>query len=236
MILSAEHITKSYQNGGDQTIVLNDVNLKLRAGEMVSVVGPSGCGKSTLLNVLGTLDTADSGILLIEGQEMSDLNDEKLSYLRNQTIGFIFQFHHLLTEFTVLENLLIPTMIHHQNNNEAENRALELLEQVGMLKFQNHKPSTLSGGEKQRVSVLRALMNKPKLVFADEPTGNLDIEMGSEVFTLMEELKSSHGCAFLIATHSPEFAAKCDKVFQLNDGVLGDLGQVLSVNEKSELI
>ena len=220
MILKAEKISKSYHTGDGPLKVLKNVDLYIDSGEMVSVMGPSGCGKSTLLNIFGTLDKPDSGQLWINNEDITSLSDENLSFLRNNTIGFIFQFHHLLPEFTVIENLIIPQMIKGTSHEEATIKGLDLLSKVGLSDRKQHKPSQISGGERQRVAVLRALVNHPQIIFADEPTGNLDISSGEVVLDLMTELNKEHGVTYLIVTHNPEVAKRCDRHYDLTNGRL----------------
>lgn len=225
MILKARHISKSYPTGDGPLRVLRDVNLSLDESELVSVMGPSGCGKSTLLNILGTLDRPDSGELWIDGRDVSALTDTGLSHLRNRTVGFVFQFHHLLPEFTVLENLMIPQLVAGVSREGAAKRGLGLLARVNLGGRKEHKPSAISGGERQRVAVLRALVNNPRLVLADEPTGNLDMETGRTVMEVMKDLVRVEGRAFLIATHNPDVASECERNLVLIDGQLEDRGE-----------
>jgi len=220
MILKAEKISKSYHTGDGPLKVLKNVDLYIDSGEMVSVMGPSGCGKSTLLNIFGTLDKPDSGQLWINNEDITSLSDKNLSFLRNNTIGFIFQFHHLLPEFTVIENLIIPQMIKGTSHEEATIKGLDLLSKVGLSDRKQHKPSQISGGERQRVAVLRALVNHPQIIFADEPTGNLDISSGEVVLDLMTELNKEYGVTYLIVTHNPEVANRCDRHYDLTNGRL----------------
>ena len=220
MILEAKHISKSYPTGDGPLSVLLDVNLSLNRGELVSVMGPSGCGKSTLLNILGTLDNPDSGELWIEGNDVFSLADIELSRIRNKTIGFVFQFHHLLPEFTVIENLVIPQLMNGILFDDALKKGSDLLTKVGLMGRKDHKPNAISGGERQRVAVLRALVNNPGVVLADEPTGNLDFETGKIVLEMIEGLVQEEGQAFLIVTHNPEIAARCERNLTLLDGVV----------------
>lgn len=222
MIVKAEKISKSYKTGDGPLKVLQEVDLYIEKGEMISVMGPSGCGKSTMLNILGTLDRPDSGRLWINGEDINSLNDEDLSTLRSNTIGFIFQFHHLLPEFSVIENLIIPQMIIGTSHQKAINSSLDLLTKVGLDKRKYHKPSQISGGERQRVAVLRALVNRPQIVFADEPTGNLDINSGEVVLDLMEDLNKEFNFAYLIVTHNKDVAKRCIRHYSLREGRLQD--------------
>ncbi len=220
MILRAEHLAKSYATSAGPLQVLDDIDLTMDAGEIVSVVGSSGCGKSTLLNILGTLDEPDAGELSIDGKTVSALTDAQLSQLRSRTIGFVFQFHHLLPEFTVLENLMIPQMIAACEQEASRERAADLLRKVGLENRGHHHPNSISGGERQRVAVLRALVNRPKLVLADEPTGNLDSENSRILMNMIQELVHDEGRSFLIVTHSETIAENCDRKFLLTSGEL----------------
>lgn len=225
MILKAEQIRKSYSTSSEVLEILKGLDLTINEGEMISISGPSGCGKSTLLNILGTLDSPDSGSLEIFGQNVCNLNDEGLSILRSQTIGFVFQFHHLLPEFTVLENLIIPQRLLEVSEGDSRKRALQLLKKVGLAFRADHLPSAISGGERQRVAVLRALVNRPGIVLADEPTGNLDIEAATQLMEMIRSLATDFGQAFLIATHNPTVATVCKKNLGMIDGQLISLPQ-----------
>ena len=199
-------------------MVLRDVNLTLSEGELVSIMGPSGCGKSTLLNILGTLDKPDSGELWIDSLDVGELSDAELSQLRSEIIGFVFQFHHLLPEFSLHENLMIPQLLRGVNREDARKRSLQLLTKVDLAKRQDHKPNAVSGGERQRVAVLRALVNEPKLILADEPTGNLDLDAGRHIMRMIRELVTESGQTFLIVTHNPDVAGECQRNLTLKDG------------------
>lgn len=225
MILRAKHLAKSYATSAGPLQVLKDIDLTMGAGELVSIVGPSGCGKSTLLNILGTLDQPDAGDLSIDGKTVSVLTDAQLSQLRSEAIGFVFQFHHLLPEFTVLENLMIPQMITGREQEACEKRAADLLGKVGLENRAEHRPNSISGGERQRVAVLRALANRPKLVLADEPTGNLDLENSRILMNMIQELVRDEGRSFLIVTHSEAIAENCDRTFLLTSGELNEKEQ-----------
>jgi len=220
MILEAKHIAKSYQTRDGPLPVLRDINLSLTEGELVSIIGPSGCGKSTLLNILGTLDRPDSGKLWIDGNDISILRDSELSQLRNKTIGFVFQFHHLLHEFTLLENLIIPQLMNGIHREDAIRKGLHLLAKVGLEARKDHKSNAISGGERQRVAVLRALVNDPKIVLADEPTGNLDLGTGKIVLRMIKNLVQDENQTFLIVTHNLEVATECERTLTLTDGVV----------------
>lgn len=200
--------------------VLKGVNLEIDAGEIVSIIGKSGAGKSTLLHILGTLDAPDSGQLFIKGHEITQLNKKRLSTFRNEHIGFIFQFHHLLPEFTALENVCIPAYIKKSNDPNAIPRAKELLDYLGLSDRLDHKPTQLSGGEQQRVAVARALINQPAVVFADEPSGNLDSESSNELHQLIFNLRKDFNQTFIIVTHNLELADMSDRCLEMSDGVL----------------
>ncbi|PVX51738.1 lipoprotein-releasing system ATP-binding protein [Balneicella halophila] len=213
-MLTATNITKSY----DQLQVLKDVSLEINAKEVVAIVGASGAGKTTLLQILSTLDKADGGNLLFNGEDISKYGEKRLAKFRNKEIGFIFQFHHLLPEFTALENVCIPAYILGKGRKESEERALELLTILGLKDRINHKPSELSGGENQRVAVARAMMNNPAIIFADEPTGNLDSANKEEIHQLFFDLRDKLGQTFVIVTHDSDFADQCDRKLVMKDG------------------
>ncbi|MCF7822901.1 MAG: ABC transporter ATP-binding protein [Candidatus Marinimicrobia bacterium] len=215
-ILEVQNINKSYTSSGEDLLVLRQIDFNMNRGEIVAVNGPSGIGKTTLLNIIGTLDEADSGQITISGKNLQKMNDDQLSQFRAENLGFVFQFHYLLPEFTALENVLIPAKILGINKIEAEARAIELLQAVGVYERRSHKPSQLSGGERQRIAVARALMNRPELVLADEPTGNLDPDNGRKLIDLIQKVRAEYGQSFLIATHSRSLSAACDRVFTLN--------------------
>jgi lipoprotein-releasing system ATP-binding protein len=215
-MISCTNIHKSYE----QLQVLKGVSLEITKGDLVCIVGPSGAGKSTLLHIIGTLDKADSGTVTINNQQISSLKDNELSDFRNQHLGFVFQFHHLLPEFTALENVSIPAFIAKKNEAETKKRAKELLDFLGLKDRLNHKPNELSGGEQQRVSVARALMNQPLVILADEPTGNLDTERSEELHQLFFDLKKEFNQTFIIVTHNDLLADKADKKFVMKDGLI----------------
>lgn len=215
-MIEATQIHKSYGN----LHVLKGVDLRVERGEVVSIVGKSGAGKSTLLHILGTLDRADEGKLLINQEEVFRLPPRKLAAFRNQNIGFIFQFHHLLPEFTALENVCIPAFINRTPEAAAEKRARELLDYLGLSERLTHKPSQLSGGEQQRVAVARALVNQPAIVFADEPSGNLDSASSQELHQLIFNLRRDFQQTFVIVTHNVELANMSDRILEMKDGKL----------------
>ncbi|PBQ31553.1 lipoprotein-releasing system ATP-binding protein LolD [Sphingobacteriaceae bacterium] len=198
--------------------ILKGVDLEIKEGEIVSIIGSSGAGKTTLLTILGTLDRPTSGTVMINNEEVSKLNDKKLAAFRNQNIGFVFQFHQLLPEFTALENICIPALIANKNKKETEKKAEELLEMFNLSLRRQHKPSELSGGEQQRVAVARALINSPKVIFADEPSGNLDSKNAEELHRLFFKLRDNFKQTFVIVTHNAELAAMADRTLTMRDG------------------
>ena len=215
-MIKLQDITKSF--GSLQ--VLRGINLQIERGEVVAIVGPSGAGKTTLLQIMGTLDKPDSGQVFIKDQDVFRLSGSKLSKFRNQHIGFVFQFHQLLPEFTALENIMIPAMIAGVGKNEARKRAMELLQFMKLTDRAEHKPNELSGGEKQRVAVARALVNKPDVIFADEPSGSLDTQNKEELHRLFFELRDQMGQTFVIVTHDEALAAMADRTIHICDGVI----------------
>lgn len=198
--------------------VLKDVDLHIMPYEIVALMGASGAGKTTLLQIIGTLDQADSGQILINNRDVTKLSDNKLSEFRNKEIGFVFQFHHLLAEFTALENVMLPALIGKQNKKETEERAKELLNIMHLYDRANHKPSQLSGGEQQRVAVARALINSPSVILADEPSGNLDSRNAKELHEYFFKLRETYNQTFLIVTHSEELAKMSDRMIEMQDG------------------
>ncbi len=218
ILLQTKGITKVY---GEKikTQVLHGIDITLNTQELVSIIGPSGCGKTTLLNIVGTLDSATSGEIYFKEQNISSLNDEQISEFRNQNLGFIFQFHHLLPEFTALENVLIPTWIKQKKaSRKEEQRAVELLEIVGLKDRINNKATDLSGGQQQRVAIARALINSPKLLLADEPTGNLDSETTVQIYELFKRINKELHTTMLIVTHDSNLAQKSDRIIEMKDG------------------
>lgn len=215
-MIKVSNLHKSYED----LDVLKDVNLHIKKGEIVSIVGKSGAGKSTLLHILGTLDRHDRGELLINNVATQNLNDKELASFRNKEIGFVFQFHHLLPEFTALENVCIPAYIKKTSDAEAKKRAKELLNFLGLKNRLTHKPSQLSGGEQQRVAVARALVNQPAIVLADEPSGNLDSVTSEELHQLFFDLRKEFDQTFVIVTHNEELAAMSDRCLKMQDGTI----------------
>lgn len=219
-VLSCRNLGKSYDEGLQAVVVLADLQLELLPGERVAIVGSSGSGKSTLLNMLGGLDTPSTGSVWLAGEELSALNEKQRGLLRNRALGFVYQFHHLLAEFSALENVCMPLLIGRVAITEARQRATALLERVGLGHRLSHKPAELSGGERQRVAIARALANRPGLVLLDEPTGNLDQHTAQGIQDLMRELSSSSQTAFLVVTHDMALARQMDRVLRLEDGRL----------------
>ena len=219
MILSCSHINKSYSNGENRLVVLKDISLELKAGEIVSIMGSSGSGKSTLLNILGTLDLPDSGIVKINGKDISKISEKETAHLRNKELGFVFQFHHLLPEFTAFENVLIPSLIR-KKSQEVQSRALELFEFMGLTERMTHYPQQLSGGERQRIAIMRALIQEPTLVLADEPTGNLDKANTNNLLDLIKIISDKFKQTFLIATHDTMVSQIAHRRFCLIDSTL----------------
>jgi len=223
-LLELKNISKKYDfpSGEGHTTVLRDISLKIVQGESVAVVGPSGSGKSTLLNIIGALDKPTSGVVTFAGKDLADLGDLELSRIRNREIGFVFQLHHLLPQCSVFENVLIPTIPLglKKGDEEKRNRVIKLLKRVGLEKHKDHFPAQLSVGEMQRVAVIRALINRPKLILADEPTGSLDRESSENLGQLLVKVNKEEGTALITVTHSIELTRLMDKVFKLRDGIL----------------
>lgn len=224
MLLELKNISKKFEipSGEGHTTILRDISLQVSQGESVAVVGPSGSGKSTLLNIIGALDKPTSGVVTFAGKDLADLGDSELSRIRNREIGFVFQLHHLLPQCTVFENVLIPTIPLglKKGDEDVRSRAKNLLERVGLEKHRDHFPAQLSGGEMQRVAVIRALINRPKLILADEPTGSLDRESSENLGQLLVKVNKEEGTALITVTHSVELGRHLDKAFKLRDGIL----------------
>lgn len=217
-LVSIDNLCRSFQMGKQTVHVLNGITMTLARKEMVSIVGASGAGKSTLLHIMGTLDRPTSGKVLFEEKNMFRVSETALAGFRNRSIGFVFQFHHLLPEFTALENTYLPALIQKIPKQQAVDAAKSLLSEVGLSHRLHHKPGELSGGEQQRVAVARALIRHPDLVLADEPTGNLDTHTGDELFELLRKLNHTHGTAFVIVTHNEKLSLQTDRLIQLQDG------------------
>ncbi|MBN6068874.1 lipoprotein-releasing ABC transporter ATP-binding protein LolD [Aggregatibacter actinomycetemcomitans] len=219
-LLSCQNISKFYQEGTQQTEVLKQVSFAMQPGELVAIVGSSGSGKSTLLHTLGGLDQPSGGEVFIKGQSLQQMTPNALAKLRNQYLGFVYQFHHLMADFTALENVMMPMLIGRQNKTEAQARAEQMLSAVGLQHRISHRPSALSGGERQRVAIARALVNNPALVLADEPTGNLDHKTTESIFELIQQLNQEKHIAFLLVTHDLSLAEKLNRRLIMQDGVL----------------
>ncbi|ASU21941.1 lipoprotein-releasing system ATP-binding protein LolD [Vibrio qinghaiensis] len=219
-LLQCHNVCKTYQEGELRTQVLKGVSFGIQAGELVSIIGTSGSGKSTLLHILGALDEATEGSVSFLGQDLSSLSSNKQANIRNQHLGFVYQFHHLLADFTALENVAMPLLIGGQKASRAKQAAQALLEKVGLGHRLSHRPSELSGGERQRVAIARALVNQPDLVLADEPTGNLDHKTALAIYDLMRQMNQEFGTAFLVVTHDSELAEKMDRQMHMQDGLL----------------
>jgi lipoprotein-releasing system ATP-binding protein len=219
-LLQCHNVCKTYQEGELRTQVLKGVSFGIQAGELVSIIGTSGSGKSTLLHILGALDEATEGSVSFLGQDLSSLRSNKQANIRNQHLGFVYQFHHLLADFTALENVAMPLLIGGQKASRAKQAAQALLEKVGLGHRLSHRPSELSGGERQRVAIARALVNQPDLVLADEPTGNLDHKTALAIYDLMRQMNQEFGTAFLVVTHDSELAEKMDRQMHMQDGLL----------------
>jgi len=218
--LELRSVRKVFHQGGVELTVLDSIDLSLAPGEIVALVGPSGAGKSTMLHVAGLLERPDGGSVLIEGRDCGGLSDEHRTLLRRRALGFVYQFHHLLPEFSALENVMLPQMIAGVARREARDKAAALLERVGLTTRLSHRPARLSGGEQQRVALVRALANDPKILLADEPTGNLDHTTATSVMAILIEVVRASGLAALIATHNLELAARLDRIVALEDGRL----------------
>ena len=219
-VLRAEQLSRSYKQGDLSVDVLSNVNLDIKSGERIAIIGSSGSGKSTLLHLLGGLDTPTSGSVVIDGQNIAGLSQAKRGKLRNKHVGFVYQFHHLLPEFSAVENVSMPLLIRGESKSRAADAASELLVRVGLGERLRHKPAELSGGERQRAAIARALINRPKVVLADEPTGNLDESTAERVYELMLELNQELGTSFLLVTHDTKLAARMDRVLKLTRGEL----------------
>ena len=220
-ILKLENVEKKYSGSVEELHIINNLSFSVEEGEFISILGRSGSGKSTLLNIMGLLDRVDGGKIFIGGQEVDKLSEEERDKIKNQMIGFVFQFHYLLPEFTALENVMLPALLNNFDKKlEMEKRAKELLEKVGLGERENHKPSQLSGGEKQRVAIARALINSPKILLADEPTGNLDEETSEMIFKILKDINKNEKQTIIVVTHSKDLAEISDKQLYLKKGVL----------------
>lgn len=217
-MIKVVNLQKSFQMNGYTLNVLKGITLDIARGEMIAIVGASGAGKSTLLHMLGTLDRPTGGSVLFDGQDVFALPEDAQAEFRNKRIGFVFQFHHLLPEFTALENTFLPALIQNRPEGSAQAEAIQLLTDVGLSERLHHKPGELSGGEQQRVAVARALMQRPDLVLADEPTGNLDTHTGEALFGLLRKLNKARGTTFVIVTHNDKLSAQADRIIRMEDG------------------
>ena len=221
IIMKLEDIDKFYMETGNKLHILRKLNLEVKRGEFVSILGKSGSGKSTLLNIMGLLDKIDGGKIWIDNKEVSSLNEMERNNIKNHFLGFVFQFHYLMSEFTALENVMIPALLNNfKNKTEIEKEAKKLLEIVGLAERMKHKPNQLSGGEKQRVAIARAMINKPKLILADEPTGNLDEDTGELIFSLFRKINKEHNQSIVVVTHARDLSQVTDRQVYLKRGVL----------------
>jgi len=219
-MIKVTNLYKTFSMGTYELPVLKGINLEIQRGELIAVVGASGAGKSTLLHIIGTLDKPSSGTVTVNGQDLFQMSDAQQADFRNKRIGFVFQFHHLLPEFTALENAGMPALVQRRDPASVESDATALLTEVGLGKRLHHKPGELSGGEQQRVAIARALMQKPDLVLADEPTGNLDSHTGDALFGLMRDLNKARGITFIIVTHNDKLSAQADRIVYMQDGMI----------------
>jgi lipoprotein-releasing system ATP-binding protein len=220
MILQLKNITKTFTQADQQISALRDVNLEITKGELVALTGPSGSGKTTLLQIAGLLDSPSSGEILIDGINASNANDKTRTELRKNHLGFVYQFHHLLPEFSALENVALPLLIQGKSRGEAFLRAEQTLQKVDLLDRLNHKPAQLSGGQQQRVALARAIVSNPKLILADEPTGNLDSDLSEKIFSLLRDLAKSHEISCLVVTHNLDLAKKADRIINIKNGTV----------------
>ena len=217
-MITVANLYKSFPMGGQTLTVLKGVTLKIQRGELIAIVGASGAGKSTLLHIIGTLDRPTTGTVHFDSQDLFQMTEGEQADFRNRRIGFVFQFHHLLPEFTALENACMPALIQRRDPTDIEPEAIALLQEVGLGARLHHKPGELSGGEQQRVAVARALLQRPDLVLADEPTGNLDTHTGEALFSMMRELNKARGTTFVIVTHNDKLSAQADRIVHMQDG------------------
>jgi lipoprotein-releasing system ATP-binding protein len=220
-IIELKNLTKVYKNGVEFR-ALDNANLKIKKGEFVAIVGPSGSGKSTLMHLIGLLDTPSSGTLLIDNKDVTKMSDKERSGMRNRMLGFVFQYHHLLPDFTALENVMMPLLIAGKSREEAKNVAEKLLKEVGLEDRMGHRPGELSGGQNQRVAVARALSGSPAIVLGDEPTGNLDTKAGDLIYELLRRLNREYNQTFIVVTHNEDLAGKADRIIRIIDGKITD--------------
>jgi len=219
-MIKVTDLHKSFSMGSYELPVLKGINLEIQRGELIAIVGASGAGKSTLLHIIGTLDQPTSGAVTFDGQDLFQLTEMQQAEFRNRRVGFVFQFHHLLPEFTALENTCMPALVERRDPQAVESEATALLTEVGLARRLHHKPGELSGGEQQRVAMARALIQKPDVVLADEPTGNLDTHTGDGLFGLMRELNKARGTTFIIVTHNDKLSAQSDRIVHMQDGLI----------------
>ncbi len=219
-MIKVTDLHKSFTMGSRELPVIKGIDLEIQRGELIAIVGASGAGKSTLLHIIGTLDRPTSGTVTFDGQDLFQLSDTQQAEFRNRRVGFVFQFHHLLPEFTALENACMPALVQRRDQHTVEAEALALLAEVGLSERVHHKPGELSGGEQQRVAMARALMQKPDVILADEPTGNLDTHTGDSLFALMRELNRSRRTTFIIVTHNDKLSAQCGRIVHMQDGMI----------------
>lgn len=225
VVLSCQHLKKTYRQGPQEVRVLRDINLSVRAGEQLAIVGTSGSGKTTLLNLLGGLDLPTSGSVYVAGRNLAEVNEKERGILRNRYLGFVYQFHHLLREFSALENVCMPLLIGGERMDQARMQGSAMLERVGLVQRMHHKPAELSGGERQRVAIARALVNNPRCVLLDEPTGNLDRYTALDIQSLMTALNKESGVSFIVVTHDERLANSLQRQFLLTDGNLREQQQ-----------
>ncbi|PZP56411.1 MAG: ABC transporter [Micavibrio aeruginosavorus] len=223
ILLETQNLGKTYHQGDEDLRILHDINLQINSGEIVALVGSSGAGKSTLLQMIGLLDKPTTGKIFVSGHDVSDLNDDKRTRLRRNYLGFVYQFHYLQPEFSALENVVIPQMIKEVPKKEAEEKGRQMLDEMGLSHRYNHRPARLSGGEQQRVAIARALANDPKILMADEPTGNLDPKTSDEVFEMLIKRTREKGIGAIIATHNMELAKRMDRILEIKGGELKSL-------------
>ncbi len=224
-LISVQEVTRNFKTNGETLRVLKGINLEVSSSEILAILGASGAGKSTLIHIMGTLDRPTSGQVMFQGRDLLRLNERALRRVRNQELAFVFQFFHLLPGFTALENVMIPGLLHNFSRGKCRERANELLERVGLGERMNHRPVQLSAGEQQRVAVARALFNRPSVLYADEPTGNLDSESSEEVCKLLWELRDTEDTALILVTHNQEIAARADRIVHIIDGKIVHAGE-----------
>lgn len=226
VVVECKNLRKAYVLGEVRVEALRGINMKIGRGEMVSIMGPSGCGKTTLLNIIGSLDNPTSGQVLIEGNDISRASEQQLTEIRRKSVGFIFQFYNLLPVLTALENVELPMLIAGVPKDQRVQRATELLEKVDLLRRKNHKPDELSGGERQRVAIARSLSNKPTILLADEPTGDLDTESGQSVLELLREVNKTENQTLILVTHDSNIAREANRIFHIKDGIVASIEDI----------